>query len=89
MHASAAFDGPLALERAAVGQAVQVLEADCGPDAGYHECRNEFGEGLYPKAYVQADIPRDVPEVPGRAHGQAHGQAAPAPKPWTRSWWSK
>ena len=56
---SACFDGPLALRDAAVGQAVQVLESDVGPDQGYHDVRNEFGEGLYPKAYIKADIPRD------------------------------
>mmetsp|Transcript_7738 Transcript_7738/g.24348 ORF Transcript_7738/g.24348 Transcript_7738/m.24348 type:complete len:168 (+) Transcript_7738:196-699(+) len=59
VHASACFDGPLALRDAAVGQAVQVLESDVGPDQGYHDVRNEFGEGLYPKAYIKADIPRD------------------------------
>ena len=54
----AAFDGPLALTDVVAGQRVQVLEADCGPEKGYHEVRNESGEGLYPKAYIEPDIPR-------------------------------
>ena len=54
----AAFDGPLALTDVVAGQKVQVLEADCGPEKGYHEVRNESGEGLYPKAYIEPDIPR-------------------------------
>lgn len=59
VHAAACFDGPLALDQVSLGQAVGVLEADCGPEGGYHDCRNEFGEGYYPKAYVVPDIPRD------------------------------
>ena len=54
----AAFDGPLALTDVVAGQRVQVLQADCGPEKGYHEVRNESGEGLYPKAYIEPDIPR-------------------------------
>ena len=58
VHAEIGFDGPLALARVKVGQAVEVLEADIGPEGGYHQCRNEFGEGLYPKAYVTPDDPK-------------------------------
>ena len=54
----AAFDGPLALTDVVAGQRVQVLQADCGPEKGYHEVRNASGEGLYPKAYIEPDIPR-------------------------------
>lgn len=72
VHAAACFDGPLALDQAAVGQAVGILDADCGPDGGYHDCRNEFGEGLYPKAYIAPDIPRDDPPPPAPAAGAVH-----------------
>ena len=58
MDTVAAFDGPLALTDVVAGQRVQVLEADCGPEKGYHDVRNESGEGLYPKAYIEPDIPR-------------------------------
>jgi len=52
VHPALAFEGPLALQYAKVGQHVAVLEADTGPDGGYHRCRNAFGEGLYPKAHL-------------------------------------
>ena len=71
----AAFDGPLALTDVVAGQRVQVLEADCGPEKGYHEVRNASGEGLYPKAYIEPDIPRDAP-----ATGSRRGQ---------RWWWRR
>ena len=50
--ARAGFDGPDALADVVVGQKVWVLEADCGPDQGYHRCRNQSGEGLYPRAFI-------------------------------------
>jgi hypothetical protein len=55
VHAAIGFDGPLALTQVTAGQPVAVLEVDIGPEGGYHECRNEFGEGLYPKAYITPD----------------------------------
>ena len=58
VHAAIGFDGPLALTQVTAGQPVAVLEVDIGPEGGYHECRNEFGEGLYPKAYVTPDDPK-------------------------------
>ena len=66
----AAFDGPLALTDVVVGQAVQVLEADCGPDKGYHDVRSEFGErGPLPGGVHRAGHP----EGPGARKGLAGG----------------
>ena len=76
----AAFDGPLALTDVVVGQAVQVLVADCGPDKGYHDVRSEFGEGLYPKAYIQPDIPRDQGLVKGSPAAVGSGHS------WLSGW---
>ena len=44
------FDGPWALTKVRVGDVVEVLEEGVGPEGAYHRCRNEHGEGLYPKA---------------------------------------
>lgn len=52
VHPSVGFDGPLALYNVHVGDTVQVIERDIGPESAYHMCRNDFGEGLYPKAYL-------------------------------------
>ena len=52
VHPNLHFDGPLALTEVTVGQTVHVLEEDTGPSEGYHLCRNDFGEGLYPKAFL-------------------------------------
>lgn len=52
------FDGPAALPQVALGQRVLILEEHCGPDHAYHQCRNDFGEGLYLAAYLVKDEPR-------------------------------
>ena len=83
----AAFDGPLALTDVVAGQRVQVLKADCGPEKGYHEVRNESGEGLYPKAYIEPDIPRrrtteDDSEDDAPATGSRRGHSAG----WLAGW---
>ena len=83
----AAFDGPLALTDVVAGQRVQVLQADCGPEKGYHEVRNASGEGLYPKAYIEPDIPRrrtteDDSEDDAPATGSRRGHSAG----WLAGW---
>ncbi|KAJ8604158.1 hypothetical protein CTAYLR_008581 [Chrysophaeum taylorii] len=52
VHPSVGFDGPVALTNVHVGDTVWIIEQDVGPESAYHMCRNDFGEGLYPKAYL-------------------------------------
>lgn len=52
VHDSVGFDGPAALTDVHVGDTVHILAADVGPQEAYHMCRNDTGEGLYPKAYL-------------------------------------
>ena len=46
------FDGPQALPDVALGESVDVLEENCGPEKAYHRCRSTNGEGLYLAAYL-------------------------------------
>jgi hypothetical protein len=48
-----AFDGPTALTVVGVGDVVDVLEEDTGPDKSYHRCRGKTQAGLYPKHFLE------------------------------------
>ena len=51
-----AFDGPIALTAVKVGDVVDVLETDTGPDKSYYRCRAESQAGLYPKHFLERII---------------------------------